>query len=239
MKNNVAIILARGGSKGLPKKNILDFSGLPLVGWSIIQALNSKEINSVYLSSDSEEIISIGEKYGAQIIKRPSEFAQDNSKSEDAILHAIKVIDKDIDTITMLEPTAPLRKINDIDDALNMFFEKNWDSCFSGATLEDFLIWKKDKKNNLVSVNYNYKIQGPRQEREPDFVENGALYIFKPKIILKEKNRFGGKIGLFPNHFWQSFEIDDLEGFKFVELIFDQYLKKQYKEILKNWNPIK
>tara|TARA_B100001093_G_scaffold508970_1_gene572138 strand:+ start:2893 stop:3594 length:702 start_codon:yes stop_codon:yes gene_type:complete len=233
MKNNVAIILARGGSKGLPGKNVKEFVSHPLVAWSIIQANHSKEINKVYLSSDCDEIISIGEEYKANIIKRPSNLAEDNSKSEDAILHAIDLIEDEFDTITMLEPTAPLRGINDIDNALKMFENKNWDSCFSGATLEDFLIWKKDKDENLISVNYDYRNQGPRQEREPDYVENGALYIFKPEVIKKNNNRFGGKIGLFPNHFWQSFEIDDLEGFNLCQLIFEHYLKSEYKNFIK------
>ncbi len=232
MKNNIAIILARGGSKGLPGKNIRDFSSKPLVAWSIIQAKQSSMINEVYLSSDSDEIIMIGKKYGANIIKRPSELAEDSSKSEDAIIHAISQINSKIDTITMLEPTAPLRKIDDIDNALKMFIKERWDSCFSGATLENFLIWKKDENNELTSINYDYRQQGPRQERQPDFVENGALYIFKPEIILKYKNRFGGKIGLFSNSFWQSFEIDDLEGFNLCKLIFDHYLKNEYKEFL-------
>ena len=85
----------------------------------------------------------------------------------------------------------------------------------------------------MISVNYDYRNQGPRQEREPDYVENGALYIFKPEVIKKNNNRFGGKIGLFPNHFWQSFEIDDLEGFNLCQLIFEHYLKSEYKNFIK------
>ena len=235
MKNNVAIILARGGSKGLPGKNIRNFSSIPLVAWSIIQAKQSSMISEVYLSSDSDEIILIGKKYGAKIIKRPDNLAEDSSKSEDAIVHAISKIDSEIDTITMLEPTAPLRKINDIDNAIKMFNSKKWDSCFSGATLESFLIWKKNENNELTSVNYDYRKQGPRQERQPNFHENGTLYIFKPEIILNYKNRFGGKIGLFPNCFWQSFEIDDLEGFNLCELIFDHYLKNEYKKFINKY----
>ncbi len=234
MTNNVAIILARGGSKGLPRKNVLDFVSNPLVAWSIIQAKQANNINEVYLSSDDNEILAIGKKYGAINIIRPKELADDHSRSEDAILHAIDKIDKNIDTITMLEPTAPLRKINDIDNAIKMFYDKRLDSCFSGATLEDFLIWKKNEKGDLVSVNYDFRNQGPRQEREPDFVENGALYIFKPDIINKYKNRFGGKIGLFHNHFWQSFEIDDLEGFNLCKLIFEHYLRDEYISFITN-----
>ena len=231
MKKNIAIILARGGSKGIPKKNVLDFCGHPLVAWSVIQAKLSKKIDDVYISSDSQEILEIANKYGAKIIKRPSNISGDSAKSEEAIYHAINFLNEDIALITMLEPTAPLRRPADLDNAINYFFKNNLDSCFSGAALSDFLIWKKDKHDQLVSVNYDYKKQGPRQEREPDYVENGAIYMFTPEIFLKENNRFGGKIGLFMNNFWQSFEIDEKDDWDFVELVFKQYLLDGYKNL--------
>ena len=93
MKNSViAIILARGGSKGIPRKNVLDFSGHPLVAWSVIQAKLSKEIDEVYISSDSEEILEIAQSYGAKTIKRPKEISGDSSKSEEAIIHALSIL---------------------------------------------------------------------------------------------------------------------------------------------------
>ena len=232
MKNKViAIILARGGSKGIPRKNILEFAGHPLVAWSVIQAKQTKEIDEVYISSDSDEILEIAQSDGAKMIKRPDKYAGDTAKSEEAILHALEVLGSDQEIIIMLEPTAPLRRPNDLGEAVNMFRNQGWDSCFSGATLQDFLIWKKDESGELISINYDYKNQGPRQMREPDYVENGAIYMFKPEIMLRDKNRFGGKIGIFPNHFWQSFEIDEPEDWDFVELVFHKYLSKDYKNL--------
>jgi CMP-N,N'-diacetyllegionaminic acid synthase len=227
-KKVVAIILARGGSKGIPKKNILHFAGHPLVAWSILQAKIASNIDEVYVSSDSEEILKIADKYGAKTIRRPKEFATDSAKSEDAIIHTLNVLEDEYEIVIMLEPTAPLRSPEDLSNAVQMFRSKNWDSCFSGATLQDFLIWKKDINGDLISVNYDFKNQGPRQMREPDYVENGAIYMFKPKIIIEEKNRFGGKIGIFPNHFWQSFEIDEPDDWDFVELVFNKYLLQKY-----------
>ena len=233
-KKVITIILARGGSKGIPKKNILPFLGIPLVGWSIIQAKSSKLIDEVYLSSDSDEILEIGKKYGAKTIKRPPEFATDNSRSEEAIKHALTIIKGEIDIIIMLEPTAPLRKINDLDNCVEMFRKNNFDSCFSGAVLQDFLIWKKNKNGKLIGVNHDYLKQGPRQLRDPEILENGAIFMFKPDIILKSDNRFGGKIGIFPNEFWQSFEIDEPDDWIFVELIFKNYLYASYKKFIDN-----
>jgi len=159
MKNNkvIAIILARGGSKGIPKKNVLNFAGHPLVAWSVIQAKLSNEIDEVYISSDSDEILEIAQNYGATRIKRPEVFASDTAKSEDAIIHALSEIGNNQEIIIMLEPTAPLRNPNDLGDAIKLFRDKGWDSCFSGATLQDFLIWKRNNNGDLISVNYDYK----------------------------------------------------------------------------------
>jgi len=232
MQNKVvAIILARGGSKGIPRKNVLNFVGHPLVAWSVMQAKQTKEIDEVYVSSDSDEILEIAQSYGAKVIKRPDEYAGDTAKSEEAILHALKVLGSDQEIIIMLEPTAPLRKPNDLGNAVKLFRKKGWDSCFSGATLQSFLIWKRGNDGKLTSVNYDYKNQGPRQMREPDYHENGAIYMFKPEIVLKNKNRFGGNIGIFPNDFWQSFELDEPEDWNFVELVFRKYLLEDYKNL--------
>ena len=224
----VAIILARGGSKGIPRKNVLDFCGKPLVAWTIIQALNTPEIDSVYVSSDSKEILGIAKEYGAKGIVRPDDISGDKAKSESAILHAFQLIGSSHEIAMMLEPTAPLRKPDDLSKAIRQFQKENWDSGFSGAVLEDFLIWKKNSGGQLISINYDYKNQGPRQEREPDYVENGAIYFFKPEIFLEHKNRFGGNIGIYLMDFWQSFEIDSPEDWKFVETLFKTYLGEYY-----------
>lgn len=222
------IILARGGSKGIPRKNLLPFLGVPLVEVSIRQALRSESIRHIYLSSDSDEILSLADGYNVNKVKRPAEFATDKARSEDAIIDWINnsLIDTPPDIIVMLEPTAPLRKEGDIDGALKLFSELSADSMFSGSFLESFLIWKKSNDGNLVSINYDYKIQGPRQNRKPDIHENGCLYLFTPDSLIKNNNRFGGKICHFENQFWQSFEIDAIEDWKLVELIYKNYINE-------------
>ncbi len=231
MSNKVtAIILARGGSKGIPNKNILEFLGKPLVAWSVIQAKLTKEIDNVYISSDSDEILNIAGKYGAIKIKRPDDISGDTAKSEEAILHALDIIGKNHKCIIMLEPTAPLRKPDDLSKAIKLFIDNKWDSAFSSAELQDFLIWKKDKEGKLIGVNYNYEVQEPRQLRDMEYVENGAIYIFKPEIMINNLNRFGGDIGMIPNKFWQSFEIDEKDDWEFVELIFKNYLLDEYNK---------
>ena len=217
------IILARGGSKGIPRKNVLDFCGKPLVAWSIIQALGTPEIDEVYLSSDNDEILKVGEDFGAQLIRRPKEFATDTASSESAVVHALSTLDYKPEIVVMLEPTAPLRREKDLGKSIVQFRDEQWDSGFSGAVLEDFLIWTKDDTDRLISVNYDYENQTRRQDRKPDYVENGAIYLFKPEI-LDQNNRFGGNIGIYMMEFWQSFELDNPEDWMFVESLFKQYI---------------
>lgn len=223
----VAIIPARGGSKGIKGKNLMDFAGKPLVAWSIIQALAAKEMDDVYVSSDSDEILDVSSKYGAKTIKRPDNISGDTASTESALLHALDKIGA-AKNLILLQPTSPLRKKNDISDAMSQYLKEGYDSLFSGALLEDFLIWDKNDKGDLCSVNYDYNNRGRRQDRTPQYIENGSLYIFKPEI-LKAGNRLGGKIGIYIMDFWQTFEIDNLEGVEMVLTLFE-------KNLADDWN---
>ena len=224
----VAIIPARGGSKGIPRKNILEFCGRPLIAWSILQAVNTPEIDAVYVTSDDDEILDIATSYGAQKIKRPDEMSGDTSTSESAIAHALQGIEPAPAIILMLQPTSPLRKPDDLSSAVRQFKTEMWDSGFSGAVLEDFLIWKKNERGILESTNYDYKNRGRRQERKHEYVENGSIYLFKPEILVKNNNRMGGKIGVSLMDFWQSFEIDEPDDWELLETLFKKYLSKYY-----------
>ena len=218
--NIVAIIPARGGSKSIPKKNIMDFCEKPLIAWSIEQALNSSSITRVYVSTDDAEIAKVSKKYGAEVVERPAELATDTASSEQALLHAIKYIEqnsgKNIDIVVFLQATSPLREPSDIDNALQKFVNENADSLFSAAVLDDFLIWGT-VKGAFTSINYDYRNRGLRQNREKQYVENGSIYIFKPDILRKENNRLGGKIVLYEMEFWKSYEIDSYEDLEICE----------------------
>lgn len=225
--STIAIIPARGGSKTIPKKNIMDFCGKPLIAWSILQAKSTPEIERIFVSSDSDEILNIAQRYGAEIIKRPLEIASDIAHTESAIVHALQVIEIPVDLVVMIQPTSPLRKPDDLSMAICQFKMKGWDSAFSGAILEDFLIWEKDKEKVLKSFNYDYKNRGRRQDRRPQYLENGSFYIFKKEVI-SAGNRLGGKIGIFLMDFWQSFEIDAPDDIDFVKMIFSEKVKHLY-----------
>lgn len=221
-QKRVAIIPARGGSKGIPNKNIIDFCGKPLMAWSILQAINTPEIDEVYVTSDSSEILEIARSYGAKGIVRPDDISGDRATSESAIEHALSVIDYQVDLALMLQATSPLRKPDDLGKAIRQFDEEKWDSAFSGGVLEDFLIWEKDEQGGLRSFNYDYLNRGRRQDRKAQYVENGSFYLFKPEI-LKKGNRLGGHIGIYLMDFWQSFEIDNYEDLEFLRLLFEAH----------------
>ena len=212
----VAIIPARGGSKSIPKKNVMDFCGKPLIAWSIKQALNCDLINGVYVSTDDPEIAEVSKKYGAEVVERPTELAMDTSSSEQALLHAVKHIEensgKKIDIVIFLQATSPLREPSDVDNALQKLIDEDADSLFSAAVLDDFLIWGiVNGAGALTSINYDYRNRGLRQSREKQYVENGSIYIFKPEVLRKENNRLGGKITPYEMEFWKTYEIDTYE----------------------------
>jgi len=230
----VAIIPARGGSKSIHKKNLIDFCGKPLLTWSIEQALASLLVNKVYVSTEDQEIAVVSKKYGAGVIQRPIELSTDTASSEDALVHAIDRIEKEggrnIDIVVFLQATSPLRNPADIDNALRKFIDQDADSLFSGAILEDFLIWG-DENGKLESINYNYRNRGLRQTRKKQYVENGSIYIFKPAVLKKKNNRLGGKIIVYEMEFWKSYEIDSYEDIEICEYYMRNKLLRNVQQI--------
>lgn len=228
MSKILAFIPARGGSKGIPNKNIKLFNGKPLIEWTIRSALLSKLINKVVVSSDSLKILSISKKLGADVVLRPKNISGDNATTESAIKHYINKSNNSFKTIVLLSPTSPIRKTKDIDNAVKQFKSKKLDSCFSASKLLDFLIWKLNKKTKKFnSINYDFKNRGTRQKREPNYVENGSIYVFKTELIKNKSNRLGGNIGIYFMDFWQSFEIDEKNDWKLLETIQKNYILKK------------
>jgi len=228
MINVSAIILARGGSKGIPNKNIIDFCGKPLIAWTIEQCLSSKHISEAWVSSDSQEILEVAKEYGAKTIKRPDDISGDFATSESAWLHAIEFIERDGDIDFVLAPqiTSPLREAQDIDNAIELFQSEKYDSMFSSSIAEDLFFWKEDKMHELQSVNYDYLNRQRRQDIQEQIIENGSFYIFKSEIIKKYNNRFGGKIGHSKMESWKMFEIDNLEDIRMCSALMREFLIK-------------
>ena len=193
--NIIAIIPARGGSKGIPGKNIKNFEGKPLISHSIEYALDSKLINEIYVSTDDEQIAHISKTAGAKIIKRPAELATDISTTESAIKHALNNIDDTPDIIILLQPTSPLRPKGSLDVIINKFIDQKYDSLLSLSPSNNFF-WKIDSKQ--ASAEYDFVNRKRRQDitaAEKKYFENGSVYIFTKEHFELTNNRLGGKIG--------------------------------------------
>ncbi len=213
----LAIIPARGNSKRIKNKNIINFNGKPLIYWTILAALKSKYIDEVYVTSDDKRILEISNQYEAKTIARPKNLSGPVIHGDIAMKHAYLKINKKFDYIIMLQPTCPLRTSKNIDEAAKIIVIKNYDSLLSVNTDTSFM-WKKEK-NFYKSTNYNFK-KRPRKQDVKFYKENGAIYITKTKILLKNNNRLGGKIGIYNMRDEVSFDIDTLSDLKIAEYYF-------------------
>jgi len=226
MSATVAIIPARGGSKGIPRKNLIPICGQPLVAWSIMHARRAKGVDAVYVTSDSDEILSVAQRYGALPIERPGEISGDRASSESAWLHALDSIEASgvaVARIFGLQATSPIREPADLEGALEQYRREGLDSLFSVAEVEDFFTWRIDENGQPRSVNYDYRHRRPRQLIEKRYLENGSLYLFSPTVLRRDQNRMGGRIGLFVMERHKLFQIDNLEDIKLSEAIMRGY----------------
>ena len=218
--STVAIIPARGGSKGLKEKNIYPVASKPLLAWTILQALASTSIDKVFVSTDDQAIADVAIEYGAEVIVRPPELAGDKASSESAILHALGVIESEyeipVSMIVFLQATSPLRKPGDIDGAVDVFRRQEADSLISVTKADDLTLWES-REGKWTSVNFDYRNRGMRQDRPTQFIENGSIYIFTPDTLAAFGNRIGDKLSVYEMEFWQTLEIDTVEEIDLIE----------------------
>ncbi|MBM3395189.1 MAG: acylneuraminate cytidylyltransferase [Betaproteobacteria bacterium] len=227
IQTTVAIIPARGGSKGIPNKNIINFAGKPLLAWSILQARAAPTIDSVFVSSDSSAILEVAARYGANPIRRPSKLSTDTSSSEVALVHALDTLameyGEEPETVVFLQATSPLREPADIEGALAVFRSERADSLFSNTVIDDLCVWHEED-GVLKGKTFDPFNRVRRQDRRPVYLENGSIYVFTPTVLRKTGNRLGGRITGYVMDYWKSFEIDTLEGLELCEYYFGKRL---------------
>mgnify|MGYP003125698438 CR=1 FL=1 len=206
----VAVILARGGSKGIPKKNIQMIGGLPLVTHTINCAKWS-DIDEVWVSTDSSYVKTIAQNAGAKVLDRPEKFSGDKSPSEHALLHFEENVD--FDRLVFIQPTSPLLNPSYVNEGLRKLKEENYDSVFSVYKEH----WLPRWTTKIQPLNFENNKRPRRQDRSDVYVENGAFYITTRDALLKSKTRVSGNIGVVEMSPYESFQIDTWEDFNFVE----------------------
>ena len=212
---NIALIPLRGGSKGIPGKNLKELNGKPLCSYAINAALNSKKIDEVWVSSDDKTIIDFIklEFPKVKIRRRPAEFATDTASTESVILDLISAQNFSLkDQIILIQATSPLIVFNDLNLALEQLENSPLNSLVSGVEFKRFL-WNKDG----IPINYDIYDRPRRQDFDGIFLENGAFYISTVETILKTKNRVDIPAELYLMREESAYEIDEISDWIIVE----------------------
>ena len=212
-KKVLAVIPARGGSKGIPKKNLVKLTRKPLIAHSIQTALRSKYVTRVVVSTDDSEISTVSKNFGAEVVNRPPEISGDNASSELALLHVLEHLDVKEgykpDILVFLQCTAPLTTYEDLDGTIEALLNEEADSSLAVTPFHYFL-WKPDNKTgNSIGINHDKSRRILRQAQEPQYLETGSVYIMRAEQFRKQKHRFFGKTAMYVTPPDRYLEIDD------------------------------
>ncbi len=212
----LSIIPARGGSKGIPRKNIIDLNGKPLIAWTIEASLKSRYITKTVVSSDDNEILEVSKKYGANVLKRPDDLATDTSSSQSVVEHTITELEKvneKYDYLVLLQPTSPLRDRNDIDEAFETLFEKNATALISVKEYDNKILkaFIDNQEGFIEGVRNNTYPFIRRQDLPKVYMSNGAIYIIKAEKFMKCKSFWTEKTVKYVMDNTKSMDIDTKE----------------------------
>ena len=224
-KKILALIPARGRSKGLKGKNVANLAKKPLIVWSIEAALGSRFISKTLVSSDDEEILSIAQKHAVQTLKRPNELALDDTPSEAVILHTLRTLEKEnecYDYLILLQPTSPLRKSEDIDAAFTQLFESDANGVISVYKEEKKILkaFMKNEEGYIQGVSNNKFPFMPRQKLPDVYMSNGAIYIIKVAEFLQNEKLLTQKTIVYEMSKESSLDIDTQADLDKAEVIF-------------------
>jgi CMP-N,N'-diacetyllegionaminic acid synthase len=218
----LAIVPARGGSKRLPRKNVLPLHGKPLIVWSIEAGLRSKYVDKVIVSSEDSEVLKIAQNLGVPTIDRPLALARDDVSTFDVVEHALTTIVEHFDILVLLQPTSPLRNETHIDEALSLIVNKNASAIVSVSVTEHSPLWSNTlpDDDNMESF-LDESVANVRSQDLPKFFQvNGALYICRTKQLLHKKSFFlKNDIFAYRMSRRDSIDIDEYLDLKLAELI--------------------
>ncbi|MFN2159536.1 MAG: cytidylyltransferase domain-containing protein [Anaerolineales bacterium] len=221
-KEILAVIPARGGSKSIPRKNLVPLAGRPLLSHSIQTALDTPEISRVVVSTDDPRIGAVALESGAQVVWRPAEISTDSSSSESALLDALEQLENQDgyhpDLVVFLQCTAPLTAVEDIRGTIRALEDERADSALAAAPFHYF-IWRLDEKGQAQGINHNKDYRPLRQERAPQFIETGAVYVMQADGFKKSRHRFFGKTTIYIMPAERCFEIDEYADLQIAEML--------------------
>ena len=220
----LGIIPARGGSKGIPKKNIYKINNKPLIAYTINEAKKSKFLKDVIVSTEDSEIEKISKKFHAQVLKRPKKLSTDNTPTNSVIINVIKQLetkgDIEFDAIVLLQPTSPLRTVNDIDNSIKIFSKNKCDSVMSVTKVHHPPHWTYsiNKKGTLTKFLKSKTRVFRRQDSPILYQLNGAILIATKEFFLKKKEIGHNTIPyIMPQE--RSIDIDNFYDLKIASLI--------------------
>lgn len=216
MPSCTAVIPARGGSKGLPRKNTLDLAGHPLVAHAILAAKTARHIDAVYVSTDDAEIAAIARRYGAGVIDRPEALSGATASSESAVLHALEELgqrgEPNCELVMMIQCTSPLTIAEDLDGLVETLLHDGSDSAFIAVPFHHFL-WRRGEGGAAEGINHEGAKRKRRQDLEPQYLENGAAYVMRTALFRETGERFCGRTSVHVVDASRSLEIDDAVDF--------------------------
>ncbi|HBR30287.1 MAG TPA: acylneuraminate cytidylyltransferase [Firmicutes bacterium] len=229
----VAIIPARGGSKGVPRKNINDFCGKPLIAWTIEEALKCKYLDRLLVSTEDQEIATVAKEFGAEVpFLRPEQLARDDTPGVEPILHALDWLSEKEqyhpDYICTLQCTSPFRKDYQISEALEILVAEGHDSIIGVCASEVNPYWMKKIENgklkNFMPTAINYT---RRQDLPKVYRLNGAIYMARTAVLLKKRNWYTDHTVPYVMDKLSSMDIDDLVDFKVAEFLMKECLANE------------
>jgi len=221
MRNyNLAIIPARGGSKGIKNKNLKKINNKTLIQITFDAIIDSKIFNEVVITSDSNEILDHGRKIGAKTIKRPKKYSTDNAPSELAVSHILRAGNYgDISNLGLFQPTSPLRTHNHIKKAFNLFTNNKCKSLISVSSLDSKylkLFYETEQDLNSISPELPFM---PRQKLPRAYLPNGAIYLSKFSHFIKNQSFASNKMGIFKMSIKSSLDIDTPKDLRLAKKI--------------------
>lgn len=228
-KNVIAIIPARGGSKGIPQKNLRTLLGEPLIARAIRIARTASPVKQVVVTTDDSEIAAVAQAAGALVVMRPDELSTDIASSESALLHAIGELEKTnqmTEVFAFLQCTAPLTTAEDIESTIKQVTENEADCAFA-AIASHFFLWQPNEAGGVRGVNHQASERLMRQQRPPEYLEAGSVYVMKTKGFKQHKHRFFGNIAVQEIERDHWFELDEMADLGVIEALLEKRGSKQ------------